>query len=250
MALYDSTGSLFATYDYDAWGKVLRVSDANGNLITSTTNFANINPFRYRGYYYDTDSELYYLQSRYYDPTTGRFVNGDVLINDSSVVCGINLFAYCNNNSIISKDPDGHLLRNAPRYRITSKGFKVDESTLFLSRTYCLLYAADFLYYHHDSNWWFIKKYKGMNHIRIAQELWFHALVYYSGNPVKSALNTIGIKWEWLDDKVQRAKEIEVNYDDDRAWIYKAVWWGGAVVKSALIRSRRVPCRIIKLLVL
>ena len=62
-----------------------------------------------------------------------------------------------------------------------------------------------------------------MNHIRIAQELWFHALVYYSGNPVKSALNTIGIKWEWLDDKVQRAKEIEVNYDDDRAWIYKAV---------------------------
>ena len=103
MALYDSTGSLFATYDYDAWGKVLRVSDANGNLITSTTNFANINPFRYRGYYYDTDSELYYLQSRYYDPTTGRFVNADVIL-DTETVNGFNLFSYCGNNSIVYVD--------------------------------------------------------------------------------------------------------------------------------------------------
>ena len=102
MALYDSTGSLFATYDYDAWGKVLRVSDANGNLITSTTNFANINPFRYRGYYYDTDSELYYLQSRYYDPTTGRFLNADSVeyLGTNCSIIGYNLFTYCDNNSV------------------------------------------------------------------------------------------------------------------------------------------------------
>ena len=108
MALYDSTGSLFATYDYDAWGKVLRVSDANGNLITSTTNFANINPFRYRGYYYDTDSELYYLQSRYYDPTTGRFVNADKIITTNTCsLHGNNLFTYCNNNPVSLMDEGG-----------------------------------------------------------------------------------------------------------------------------------------------
>ena len=108
MALYDSTGSLFATYDYDAWGKVLRVSDANGNLITSTTNFANINPFRYRGYYYDTDSELYYLQSRYYDPTTGRFVNADsIAYTTTDTFVGVNIFSYSDNNYVNKIDSDG-----------------------------------------------------------------------------------------------------------------------------------------------
>ena len=94
VALYDSTGTLFATYDYDAWGKLLSVKDANGDPITGATSFAIANPFRYRGYYYDRDSGLYYLQSRYYDPTTGRFVNADTLAyttNDSFI--GLNLFA-------------------------------------------------------------------------------------------------------------------------------------------------------------
>jgi len=122
VALYDSTGSLFATYDYDAWGKVLRVSDANGNLITSTTNFANINPFRYRGYYYDTDSELYYLQSRYYDPTTGRFVNADVIL-DTETVNGFNLFSYCGNNSIVYVDQNGYGRTYVIYYNNPGSGF-------------------------------------------------------------------------------------------------------------------------------
>ena len=110
VALYDSTGALFATYDYDAWGKLLSVKDANGDPITGATSFAIANPFRYRGYYYDRDSGLYYLQSRYYDPTTGRFVNADALAyTTSDSFIGLNLFAYAENNSINNVDATGNI---------------------------------------------------------------------------------------------------------------------------------------------
>ena len=82
----------------------------NGADIINTVNFAIVNPFRYRGYYYDTESGLYYLQSRYYDPATERFVNADAIAystNDSFV--GMNLYAYAKNNYISCIDSNGFL---------------------------------------------------------------------------------------------------------------------------------------------
>ena len=76
-ALYGGDGIIRVRYIYDSWGNTLSVQDANGNEITSPNNMGNLNPFRYRGYYFDTETGLYYLQSRYYDPETCRFVNGD-----------------------------------------------------------------------------------------------------------------------------------------------------------------------------
>ena len=64
VALYTSTGNIFARYEYDSWGNLLSVKNGYGNIITSSANFALINPIRYRGYYYDSESGLYYLQSR------------------------------------------------------------------------------------------------------------------------------------------------------------------------------------------
>ena len=61
------------TYTYDPWGKLLSVTDGDGNAV-SGTHIASVNPLRYRGYYYDTETGFYYLQSRYYDPMTGRFL--------------------------------------------------------------------------------------------------------------------------------------------------------------------------------
>ena len=112
VALYDSTGTLFATYDYDAWGKLISVKDASGNTITSDSNFAILNSIRYRGYYYDTESGLYYLQSRYYDPTTGRFVNADDVgyLGKNEDVIEYNLFMYCNNNLCNCSDANGKLV--------------------------------------------------------------------------------------------------------------------------------------------
>ena len=81
--------------------------DSNGEEITSSTSLAKQNPFRYRGYYYDAESGLYYLQSRYYDPQTGRFVNGDGYISTGTGVLGYNMFAYCENNPVKYKDTSG-----------------------------------------------------------------------------------------------------------------------------------------------
>ena len=104
------TQSLFATYEYDAWGKLISVKDASGNTITSDSNFAILNSIRYRGYYYDTESGLYYLQSRYYDPTTGRFVNADDVyyMGNNGNLLDFNLFMYCCNNPTNHSDNNGH----------------------------------------------------------------------------------------------------------------------------------------------
>ena len=105
-----------ANYHYDAWGKLLSVTDANGNILTEPTNYsepigANIaflNPIRYRGYVYDNETGFYYLNSRYYDPENRRFINADTIISQESTL-GYNLFAYCGNNPVNNEDPTGHL---------------------------------------------------------------------------------------------------------------------------------------------
>ena len=92
-------GTLIATYQYDPWGNPQGIKDASGKTIAQTANHvATYNPFRYRGYRYDVDTGLYYLQSRYYDPMTCRFVNADRYASTGIGTIGINMFAYCNNN--------------------------------------------------------------------------------------------------------------------------------------------------------
>ncbi len=101
-----SNGNLYARYIYDSWGNIVSVRNPNGYEIADPNHYAHQNPFRYRGYYYDAESGLYYLQSRYYDPVTGRFVNPDSLV-DTSDVLGFNMYAYCENNPVNDSDPTG-----------------------------------------------------------------------------------------------------------------------------------------------
>ena len=97
-------------YDYDAWGNIIAERDANGGALSgSLLTYSEMCPFRYRGYYYDSDTGLYYLQSRYYDPQTGRFLNTDDRLNTDSVL-GYNTFAYCENNPVNMSDPTGHFI--------------------------------------------------------------------------------------------------------------------------------------------
>ena len=102
------TGTLVAKYAYDPFGQVLSVTNASGTAISATAaNVANYNPFRYRGYYYDTESGFYYLQSRYYDPEICRFINADKYAGTGLGFIGSNMFAYCNNNSVTMVDNSG-----------------------------------------------------------------------------------------------------------------------------------------------
>ena len=107
VGIYNGAGQLRAHYEYDAWGNVLSVTDQNGNAITSATHIGNLNPFRYRGYYLDTETGLYYLMSRYYDPVTHRFVNADGYFQSGSDILDTNMFTYCRNNSIAYQDGTG-----------------------------------------------------------------------------------------------------------------------------------------------
>ncbi len=97
----DVNGNVLATYEYDAWGK----------LISSSGSLATINPLRYRGYYYDTETELYYLSSRYYDPKVSRFINADSTdaVLSANGLYDQNLFAYCDNNPVMRTDMGGEI---------------------------------------------------------------------------------------------------------------------------------------------
>ena len=98
MQLIDSTGEKAASYSYDPYGKVMSAWGA----------MAETNPLRYRGYYYDADTELFYLQSRYYDANVCRFINADAFASTGKGFPGYNMFSYCNNIPISSKDPTGY----------------------------------------------------------------------------------------------------------------------------------------------
>ena len=106
IGVVDSNGNQVATYSYDAWGAITY----------SSGTMADINPIRYKGYYYDSDIGMYYLQSRYYDPALRRFINADdpSLIEDlaKSSVIGSNLFLYCDNNGANNSDKNGYAVSN------------------------------------------------------------------------------------------------------------------------------------------
>ncbi len=89
-------------YSYDAWGKLLSTTG------TMADTLGVQNPFLYRGHYYDTETGLYYLNSRYYDPQTGRFINADSIGGQVGNLNSHNLFEYCGNNPITGADPTGH----------------------------------------------------------------------------------------------------------------------------------------------
>ena len=101
IAILNSSGSPVVTYTYDAWGKILSTSGSMASTLGSH------NPLRYRSYVYDQESGLYYLQTRYYNPITGRFINADALITTGQGLLGNNMFAYCNNNPVLYSDFSG-----------------------------------------------------------------------------------------------------------------------------------------------
>ncbi len=105
VGLFDSSNNEVVKYSYDSWGKLISI----GGSLADTLGRAN--PFRYRGYYYDSESQLYYLQSRYYNPEIGRFISKDDSgYHDASNPIDSNLYAYVNNNPVINTDPNGHFI--------------------------------------------------------------------------------------------------------------------------------------------
>ncbi len=110
VAVYNEAGNQIGRYIYDAWGAVISAYSNTGYTATGNEWYIvdRYNPFRYRGYFYDVETKFYYLETRYYNPTWGRFVNADGVISDvGGDVRGYNVFAYCFNNPVNMSDQDG-----------------------------------------------------------------------------------------------------------------------------------------------
>jgi RHS repeat-associated protein len=107
IGLFDKTGAQVVSYLYDSWGKLISI---NGTL-ASTVGVKN--PYRYRGYRYDIETGLYYLQSRYYNPEWGRFIKTDALVGQNGQLLNHNMFAYCANSPVTIKATSGFAHRLA-----------------------------------------------------------------------------------------------------------------------------------------
>ena len=123
VQIIDANGVMQAEYIYSPWGEVI---SAEGDL-------AEVNPLRYRGYYYDSETGFYYLQSRYYDPENHRFINADSYASTGQGFLGVNMFAYCSNNPVNNFDNDGkrqgHASAIAKAKRENAQG-KYNEDTI------------------------------------------------------------------------------------------------------------------------
>ena len=106
IQIYNASGTLVGSYTYDAWGKVTENATS-----ADTQNITETNPIRYRGYYYDTETRLYYVNSRYYDPAVKRFVNSDddlLSATSPETLTDKNYFTYCDNNPVGRADGEGN----------------------------------------------------------------------------------------------------------------------------------------------
>ena len=103
VKLVDASGAEAASYEYDAWG----------NVLSQSGSMASTNPLRYRGYYHDSETGFYYLQSRYYDPAMHRFINVDSYASTGQGFIGTNMFAYCHNSPVAFYDTEGNMATEA-----------------------------------------------------------------------------------------------------------------------------------------
>ena len=147
------------------------------------------------------------------------------------------MFSYCSNSPLMYTDALGYWAQNYSGFKwIKNKGFSLNVQLVFLSRAFCLAYAYDIIRL--EGRWfWYGARYANMSAIRIAQELWFHAIAYYIGAPIQLALSWFGIKWGWLDAKVTSARYMEINNDDPRAWVFATVWWAATAFKMYIRRA-------------
>jgi len=135
VKIIDTAGEPVVIYTYDTWGKKVSTT---GSLAGSLGLFQ---PFRYRGYVYDYETGFYYLQSRYYDPTTGRFISADILLSTGQGVLGHNCYAYCLDNPVNGSDPSGLWFiwgggGNKENSEDGSGGGYSSGTTLFVPRTW------------------------------------------------------------------------------------------------------------------
>lgn len=225
-----------ARYEYDAWGNC-RVFNSDGVEDTSATFAGNINPIRYRSYYYDTDLGLYYLETRYYDPATGRFINLDAIeYLAPETLNGLNLYAYCLNNPVMNVDPNGTSVTVILAAIFTAIALAATINDIYqlgsgnvngnkegvISNSYKILtpwvqygYSIYLNYFNESTKDYYKGSAKGMQF-----EWMVHNIAYYGATAVKSIAEVFVGKGNFgaLDKTISSAIEVNMGttiFDDD-----------------------------------
>ena len=224
LAILDSSKQVVASYTYDPYGKVL----------TATGDLAEINPLRYRGYVYDSETGFYYLQSRYYDPTICRFINADSYASTGQGITGCNMFAYCGNNPIVRTDDSGQaytpgqihdfviddICKNDPNKEGSREENKViyPKPILFSTYGYCDLYDNI------TGEVWELKRFSGA---ASCQFVYAYAQLsnYVSGKLAKKP----HIPLKFGGDKTIISSNVFTKPDNDGEGIYVIGYWDTGV---------------------
>ena len=170
--LVNASGTRVVTYTYDAWGNPLSTSG------TMASTLGSVNPLRYRGYVYDTETGLYYLQSRYYNPGWGRFINVDAYLSTGQGFNGHNMFAYCGNNPISRYDVGGMFWKETIRgsfQAINNAGIERGIDTAAIGAFFLQMYKDNEGVYHASFDCW--QQLFGYNNLGV--EIWLDARVWY-----------------------------------------------------------------------
>lgn len=247
VAIYEED-ELIAKYVYDAYGNHI-VLDSNDEEDDDPDFIGNINPIRYRSYYFDNDISLYYCQSRYYNPTIRRWLNMDMVsYQDTGDVIGINLFCYCKNNPVMYSDETGRFLILGALFALFTTILALDltfgtivggvsyiiydynnsihsqDDVLtidngfyvlgFISKLVFLKFAKDSGKY---SEAFDNKKYRNIPNY--ALEWAVHNLGFFVFSSLYSAANSFGITAfnNWFIEKIKQSRNVDMEDEED--------WW-------------------------
>ena len=212
--ILDTSGSEVVSYSYDTWGKLLGITGSLADTVGVK------NPYRYRGYRYDTETGLFYLGSRYYNPDIGRFLNTDGIMGVNDDMATYNLYVYCGNNPVDRYDDGGMSWKKVIRALIhagntTARSFGIDTAAI---GGFLLNMTQDKKgIYHASFNCW--QQHAGYND--------FYDWAFDAGSSMKPAKfqfsygRTAYILWAWKGDYVNlgAGAELGIYYGGGPHWL-------------------------------
>ncbi len=233
VGLVHADGTLMYSISYDAWGTPYYSYHGKNileDLIIKST--AIFNPITYHGYIYDYETGMYCSQGRCYSPVWGRYINPEnpISLNEySEDVLKANLYLFSNNNPISNVDPYASWSRDYIELGWNARGFNVEMNELFSSRSFCTIFANQFLKKYGE---WDVETgytYLGMDSLRIASDLFAH----YVGKNAKGAINKVNASWGdgWLL-KNEDSNVITIKNNDANAWKYEKIWYAAPEIKA------------------
>ena len=233
--IVDSNGKKIATYVYDAFGSVNiqgHYGDALGNAIYAL--LAQYNPCTFKGYTYDYDTGLYFIEDRCYSPSWGRFIdnNKENLFFATESPVSANNTVLSSNNTI--KQSFGNWVQNTDRYNLTTKSIQVNISKAFLSTTFCTIFANQIIKQYGSFGAEAPDSVYGMKAERIASDLYAHAIGKYA----KNALNRVNTTWGegWLKTTTNN-NTIIIHPNDPYANVYERIWYASENIRNEALKD-------------